>query len=114
MKYKVLSLMFGIISIVLAINYYRLYHYSNNVVMPACAHTGELEKLRLDKEEWSNREDVLLKQNAELVTLVNELKMQLENNKPLIIYKHVQKRNIDAAASESITDLLKERYSPNH
>jgi hypothetical protein len=113
MKYKVLFLIFGIISIVLAINYYRLYQYSKSVVVPVCAHTTELEKLRLDKQEWSKREDVFLKQNAELVTLVNELKMQI-NRKPQIIYKNVQKRNINVDASESITDLLKERYSPNH
>lgn len=113
MKYKILSLILGIICIVLGINFYRLQSYANNLQVPKCGHTLEIEKLEAEKKSWLEREDVFLKQTAELVTQVNELKMQL-NRKPQIIYKNVQKRNIDTDASESLIELLEERYSPNH
>jgi regulator of replication initiation timing len=72
----------------------------------------ELEDLKFEKEEWKKRENVFLEQNAFLVTENNELKQQL-NRKPQIIYRDVQKQTIDDAASESYTDVLRQRYSPN-
>lgn len=113
MKYKWLSLILGIICIVLGINFYRLQKFASSLDVPKCGHTLEIEKLEAEKKSWLEREDLFLKQNAELVTQVNELKMQL-NSKPIIVYKNVQKRNINVSASESITELLQDRYSPNH
>lgn len=113
MKYKLLSMILGIICIVLGINFYRLQSYANNLQVPKCGHTLEIEKLEAEKKSWLEREDVFLKQNAELVTQVNELKMEL-NRKPLIIYRNVQKQKVDDVASGSYTDLLQQRYSPNH
>jgi hypothetical protein len=112
MKYKILSLVLGIICIVLGINYYRLQKFSNAVSKPApCAETAELEKLRMEKISWQQREDEFLKQNGALVTENNELKMQIK--KPLIIYRNVQKNKIDDVASESYTSTLLQRYGSN-
>ena len=113
MKYKLLSLILGIICIVLGINFYRLQKLANSLEIPKCGHTLEIEKLEAEKKSWLEREDEFLKQTAALVVQVNELKMEL-NRKPQIIYKNVQKRNIDVDASESIIELLQDRYSPNH
>ena len=113
MNYKWLSVILGIICIVLGINFYRLQNYANNLQVPKCGHTLEIDKLEAEKKSWLEREDVFLKQTAELVTQVNELKMQLENNKPLIIYRNVQKIKVDDVASESYTNVLEQRYSPN-
>lgn len=111
MKYKLLSTVLGIVCIVLGINIYKI---NSRVVerVQDCGHMKELEDLRFEKEEWLKRESVFLQQNAFLVTENNELKMQL-NRKPQIIYRDVQKQTIDDAASESYTDALRQRYSPN-
>lgn len=114
MNHKWLSVILGLICIVLGINYYRLQTYANNLNKVNCPDLKELKELRFQKISWGERENVFLKQNAELVTLVNELKMQLENNKPLIIYKNVQKIKVNDVASQSYTDALQQRYSPNH
>lgn len=107
-------MIFGLICIVLGINYYRLQSYANKITKVNCPDMTELSDLRMEKAKWLEREDVFLKQNAELVTQVNELKMQLENNKPLIIYRNVQKIKVNDVASESYTNVLEQRYSPNH
>ena len=80
MNYKWLSVILGIICIALGINFYRLQNYANNLNKVNCPDLKELEELRFQKISWGERENVFLKQNAELVTLVNDLKMQLENN----------------------------------
>lgn len=113
MNYKWLSLILSIICIALGVNFYRLQKFANNLQVPKCGHTLEIEKLEAEKKSWLEREDVFLKQTAELVIQVNELKMQL-NRKPQIIYKNVQKQKIDHVASESYIDILQQRYSPNH
>ena len=110
MNYKILSLILGIICIVLGINFYRLQKFNNAVGKPApCAETAELDKLRMEKISWLEREDRFLKENGELLSENNELKMQI-NRKPLIIYRNVQKQKIDDVASESYTSTLLQRY----
>jgi len=111
MKYKILSLILGIICIVLGINFYRLQKFNNAVGKPApCAETAELEKLRMEKLSWIEREEEFLKENGALVTENNELKMQINSKKTLIVYKNVQKQKIDDVASESYTSVLLKRY----
>jgi hypothetical protein len=110
MNYKILSLILGIICIVLGINFYRLQKFNNAVGKPApCAETAELDKLRMEKISWQQREDQFLKENGALTTENNELKMQI-NQKPVIIYKNVQKQKVNVAASKSYTSTLIQRY----
>jgi len=110
MKYKIISFMLGIICIVLGINYYRLQKFTNAVGKPApCPEMAELEKLKMEKTSWLEREDEFLKQNAVLVTENNELKMQI-NRKPLIIYKNAQTPPINDDASDYYTSILSGRY----
>ena len=113
MNYKWLSVILGLICIVLGINYYRLQNFTGNLPKVNCPDLKELEELRFQKAAWTDRENVFLQQNAELVNQVNELKMQI-NRKPLIIYKNVQKIKVNDVASQSYTDALQQRYSPNH
>ena len=114
MNYKILSLILGIICIVLGINFYRLQKFTNAVNKPApCAETAELDKLRMEKTSWLEREEQFLKENGALVTENNELKMQI-NRKPLIIYRNVQKNKINDVASESYTSTLLQRYGANN
>jgi hypothetical protein len=109
MKYKILSLILGTICIVLGINFYRLQKFNNAVGKPApCAETAELDKLRMEKMSWLQREEEFLKENGALVTENNELKMQIK--KPLIIYRNVQKQKIDDVASKSYISTLLQRY----
>lgn len=114
MNYKWLSLIFGLICIVLGINYYRLQSYANKITKVNCPDMTELSDLRMEKAKWLEREDQFLKENGALVNENNELKMQLKNNKPLIIYRNVQKIKVDDVASQSYTDALQQRYSPNN
>ena len=114
MNYKILSLIPWMLCIVLCISYYRLQKFTKAVNRPSpCAETAELDKLRMEKTAWLEREDQFLKENGALVTENNELKMQL-SRKPLIIYKNVQKNNIDDVASESYTSTLLQRYGANN
>ena len=113
MNYKWLSLILGIICIVLGINFYRLQKYANKITEVNCPDASELGNLRMEKAKWLEREDQFLKENGALVTENNELKMQLKN-KPLIIYRNVQKQKVNDVASQSYTDALQQRYSPNH
>jgi hypothetical protein len=110
MKYKILSLMLGIICIVLAINFYRLQKFTNAVGKPApCPELAELEKLRMEKTSWIEREDQFLKENGALVNENNELKMQI-NRKPIYIYKNAQTPPINDDASDYYTSILSGRY----
>jgi len=107
MKYKILSLMLGVICIVLAINFYRLQKKQDPVT--DCGHAAQIEDLNTQKAAWLEREDEFLKQNALLVTENNELKMQI-NRKPLIIYKNAQTPPINDDASDYYTSILSGRY----
>lgn len=53
----------------------------------------------------------LLDENGRIILENNELKFN--KTKPLIVYKNVQKQNINDLASESFILTLEERYSPN-
>lgn len=111
MKYKIISLMLGVICIVLAINYYRLQKFTNAVGTTApCPEMTELEKLRMEKVSWIEREDQFLKENGALVSENNELKMQL-NRKPIYIYKNAKSNPLNDGASEHYTGVLSRRYN---
>ena len=110
MKYKILSLILGTICIVLAINFYRLQKFTNAVGKPTpCPEMAELEKLRMEKVSWVEREDQFLKENGALLTENNELKMQV-NREPIIIYKNAQTPPINDGASDYYTSILSGRY----
>lgn len=112
MKKTILPIVVLMLLLALAGNNYRMYQKLQSVTTPISVDAERLAELEEEKESWNARENDLLRQNGELVTQLNELKMQL-NQKPttIIKYKNNEKRIINRSASERITNILTDRYA---
>jgi hypothetical protein len=109
MKYKIATMILAAWALLATVNAIRFYNYLEQFKAPKpCVEKEEVERLRMEKMSWLQREEEFLKQNSALVIEINELKMQTK--KPLIIYRNVQKNKIDDIASESYTSTLLQRY----
>ena len=111
MKQKILPIAVALVIMALIGNSYRLSEKLKSVQTPVSADVKRLNELEELKLIWDTRETDLLNENAQLIIKCNELQQEL-NKKPLTIYKYKrnEKNPINRSASESITNLLSNRY----
>lgn len=112
MKQKILPIALALLFLALVGNTYRLNQKLKSIQTPVSADVTRLQVLEELQIVWDTRENDLLNENAQLIIKCNELQQEL-NKKPLTIYKYKrnEKSPINPSASESITNILSNRYS---
>ena len=113
MKERILPIVVTLVIFGLVANTYRMNQKIKSIQTPVSADVTRLQELEELKLVWDTRENDLLNENAQLIIKCNELQQEL-NQKPLTIikYKRNEKNPISRSASESITNILSNRYSP--
>jgi len=112
MKERILPIVITLVIFGLVANTYRMHQKLKSVTTPVSADYKRLQELEQMKTKWDETESYLLNENAILIVKCNELQQEL-NKKPLTIikYKRNEKSPISATASESITNILSNRYN---
>lgn len=109
MIYKLTAAVFLIATLVFA-NLGRLMHQEKKALSEEIVDLKkQIDELNDKNKKLDSFNDLMLTENASLVSANNELKF-IKEKKPIIIYKHEKRNNINHAASEQFNDILSKRY----
>lgn len=109
MIYKLTTAVFVIATLVFA-NLGRLMHQEKKALSEEIVDLKkQIDELNDKNKKLDSFNDLMLTENASLVSANNELKF-IKEKKPIIIYKHEKRTNVNHAASEQFNDILSKRY----
>lgn len=109
MIYKLTTAVFVIATLVFA-NLGRLMHQEKKALSEEIVQLKkQIEDLNDKNKKLDTFNDLMLNENAQLISANNDLKF-IKDKKPIIIYKHEKRTNINHSASEQFNDILSKRY----